>query len=123
MCSSDLGEVVSGARRLEQVGEARDVRREIAPIHLTDRHPAGCAPSHHAVVVEHGHPVGGEPDIALEPRRPEPEGEGEGLEGVLRRMRTGSAVPEDHGLVEEGGDALLHPLDATERTASPPVGL
>src|ERR687898_44480 len=51
-------------------------------------------PADEAVMVEDGLAVGGEPDVALEPGGAQPQGEGEGLEGVLRRMGTRTAMSE-----------------------------
>ena len=53
-----------------------------------DRAPPEALP-HHAVVVEHGTPSRGEPHVALEARRAQPQGEPEGLQGVLRGVGPG----------------------------------
>ena len=63
-------------------------------------------PPDHAVVVEHGLAVGGEPHVALQPGRPEAHGEAEGLEGVLGGVGPGAPVGEaDRGVGARGGGA------------------
>jgi signal peptidase I len=86
-------QVVLGAALGVEVLERRDVRRELGPRQLGDR-PPPHATSHDAVVVEHGHAVRGQPHVALEPGRPEPQCQLERLDRVLRRVRPRPAMPE-----------------------------
>ena len=57
-------------------------RRQGGPVDLRRSASVGAADPP-AVVVEHGHAVGGEPHVALEPGGAQPEAELEGLDGVL----------------------------------------
>ena len=61
-----------------------------------------------AVVVEHGHTVGGEPDVALQAGGAEPQGQLEGLEGVLPGVAAGASMGEADRRHEEAGEPLLH---------------
>ena len=68
--------------------------------HRGDRALA-APPAHHAVVVEDRDPVSGEPDVGLQPGRPEPQGQGERVQGVLRGVRPGPPVGEADRRVDE----------------------
>ena len=81
--------------------------RQIGSSNVADRATAN-APLDHAVVIEHGHAVGGEPDVALQPGRTEFECQLEGLERVLRSMRAGASMSERDRRIEQGGETLLH---------------
>ena len=54
-------------------------------------------PADDAVVVEHRLAVGGEPDVALEAGRAQPQGQRERLEGVLGGVGPGAPVGEADG--------------------------
>jgi hypothetical protein len=100
-------ELVVGAAGGEQVGDRRDVCRQVGPAQLGD--PAFPGPDpHHAVVVEHRHPVGGEPQVALQPGGSEPEAQLERFDRVLRGVGTGATVGKRDRWVEQRGESLLH---------------
>ena len=85
-----------GRCRDQQVGERRDVRREIGVEDRSDGLRAQTA-LHHAVMVEDSHPVGREPDVTFKTCGTESKGQSERLEGVLRGVGLGTAVGEsDH---------------------------
>ena len=66
---------------------------------LTDRALPPPDPRH-AVVIEHRHPVGGQPDVALEAGRAEAKCQLERLDRVLRRVRTSATVGERDRWIE-----------------------
>ena len=55
----------------------------------------------HAVVIEHRNPVRGQPDVALQTRGSEAEGESERLQRVLGGVGTAAAVGEGDGRVDQ----------------------
>ena len=61
-----------------------------------------------AVMVEHGDPVGGDPDIALDAGRSEASGQREGVDRVVRGMGPSAPVSEGEGGIELGWEPLLH---------------
>ena len=66
---------------------------QVGPVEVGD--PAlPEALAHHAVVVEHGLAVPGEPHVALEPRRAQPNGQDKGFQRVLGGVGPGSPVGE-----------------------------
>ena len=87
-------------------------RRASRPATGCDR-AADCAGGHaigrflrrtlldHAVVIEHRHPVGGQPDVALEAGRAEAKCQLERLDRVLRRVRASAAVGERDRWIEQ----------------------
>ena len=101
-------QVVVVTALLEQVGQRRDVRREVGPVDLGDpprlRRPTRTTPSWSST----GDTVAGQPDVALEPGRAEPEAQREGLDRVLRRMGPGAPMGERDGPFEERREPLLH---------------
>ena len=102
-------QVVVGSAALDQLGERRDVAGQRRPLQLADRPVSPERPLDDAVVVEHRHAVGGDPDVALQTVGTQLEGQLEPRQGVLRGVSPGAAVAEGDGLVEERGEALLHP--------------
>ncbi len=65
------GQLEVGAATRVELGEGGDVVGQLAPGQLGDATAPG-SPAHHAVVVEHRLPVGGEPDVALQPGGAQP---------------------------------------------------
>jgi hypothetical protein len=59
-------------------------------------------------VVEDGHAVGGDPDVAFQARGAQFESQFEAGQGVLRGMGSRPAVTEGDRVVEERRKALLH---------------
>ncbi len=84
------------ADRPVEILERRDVVGECGPFHRGDGTPTE-APPDDPVVVEHGHAVGGHPDVALETGRTQTHGELEGRERVLPFVGPGAPVGEEHG--------------------------
>ena len=76
---------------------------------LADRPISPEGPLDHPVVVEHRHAVGGDPDVALEARGAQLQGQFEPRQRVLRGMGPGAAMAERDGIVEERWKPLLHP--------------
>jgi hypothetical protein len=111
-------EVELGAELLEQVGERRDVRGEVGSVHLGDRTPTQAA-AHHAIVVEHGDAVAGEPDVALESRGAEPDGQTEGLDGVLAGVGACAPVGEGDGPGQVRGETRAHHAIVADPWARP----
>ena len=72
-----------------------------------DRPPPPADP-HHAVVVEHGDAVGGQPDVALETGRAETKAQREGIERVLGGMGASAPVGERDRVLEQRREPLLH---------------
>ncbi len=74
---------------------------------VADGPPAPTDP-HDAVVIEHRHAVGGQPDVALQTGRAEAEAQREGLEvfsgAWARAPRWANAI----GLLEQRREPLLH---------------
>ncbi len=101
-------ELEVGAALVVELSQGRDVLRQGGPLVLPDGLPAEPAALHQAVVVEHGLAVLGQPDVALEPRGAEPQGQAEGLERVLLGVSPGPPVGEPDGRHAEGGEPLLH---------------
>ena len=64
--------------------------------------------SHDSIVIEHGNPVVGHPDVAFETCRSEPERKREALQGVVGSMRAGAAVGKSDRWIELGRETLLH---------------
>ncbi len=95
------GEVVPRATPFEQIGERRDVGRKVRPANRGDRSAPAEGTAHDPVVVEHRHPVGGQPDIALQPAGTELEGQAEGFEGVLGGVGAGTPMGEDDRFGEQ----------------------
>ncbi|MEY4223877.1 MAG: hypothetical protein RIS33_811, partial [Actinomycetota bacterium] len=91
-------EVVVAGTGVDHLGNRRDVSRKIDSAHRADRHLASPAPDE-TVVIENGHPVGGDPDIGLESGGTEAEGQLERLDRVLVGVGPGSPVGEpDRGI-------------------------
>ena len=93
-----------GAALGVQVRQGGDVARQRGPGDLGDLAPPAADPGH-AVVVEDGHTVGGDPHVALEPGGAQPASQREGLEGVLGGVGPGAAVGETDGWAAQRGDA------------------
>ena len=73
---------------------------QIRALHVADQSLAPAEPNN-TVVIEHHHPVGGQPGVALQARRAEPQGQREGIERVLTGMGAGAAVGEGDRPVEQ----------------------
>ena len=89
-------QLVAGAAVLVQLGQGGHVRRQLRPGELADRSLAKPG-GDDAVVVEHRLAVGGQPDVALETGRTEPQAEGERLERVLPGVCPGTPMGEGDG--------------------------
>lgn len=63
---------------------------------------------HDPIVVEDGHAVGSDPDVALQPVRAQSKAEREGLKRVLRCVRLGPTMRGRDRDVEQRGESLLH---------------
>ena len=85
---------------VEHLGERRDVRREACPIDLGDG-PLAEPLLDDPVVIEHRDAVSGQPDVALEAGRAQPEREVERLDRVLGRVGTSAAVGERDRWIEQ----------------------
>jgi hypothetical protein len=96
-----------GPALVEQPSQRRDVLGEFVAAAGADRSTAPAQPDD-AIVIEHRDAVGSQPDVALQPGRPELEGDMERLDGVLRRPVPGTAVGEANGRIEQRRQALLH---------------
>ena len=92
---------------------------QVGPVDGRDRRACGRAPDD-PVVVEHGLAVGGEPDVALQAGGAEPEGEGEGLDRVLRGVGPGAPVGERRsvGSTSDGRRVGTRAMLAAERHRS-----
>jgi sec-independent protein translocase protein TatB len=97
-----------------QFGEVGDVLGQIGSVDLTDR--AFAQPfANDAVVIEHGHTVGGEPNVTLQPGRAEAKRKPERLHCVLGRIALCATVAEANRRVQKRGKPLLHPVSLTNR--------
>ncbi len=103
------GEVVPRATSLEKIGERRDVGGKVRPAHRGDRSSPAERTAHDPIVVEDGHPVGRQPDIALQPTGPELERQAEGFKGVLGGVGAGTPMGEDDRFGEQRRRSLIHP--------------
>ena len=83
----------------EQVGERGDLVGQIGSHGIGDR-PAAEPTTHHTVMVEHDHPICGDPGVGLQSRGAEPHRKGERLEGVLRGVGASATVGESDRRVE-----------------------
>ncbi len=95
-----------GPAGVDQVVERWDPLREFVPGEVGDA--ALAHPSDHAIVLEHGDPVAGEPHVALETIGPHLERELEGGDRVLGGVGSGTSVGERDRVVEQGRKSLLH---------------
>ena len=85
---------------LEQLGERRDVRRQLIASQVADRAFSPLHP-HHAVVIEHGNAIGGQPHVALEAVRAETKCQLKGIDRVLAGVRSGAPMGERDRVFEE----------------------
>lgn len=60
-------------------------------------------------MVEHGHPITGDPTVALQPVGTQLQGQLKGIDGVFTSVRPSTAMGEGNGLFEQRWEALLHP--------------
>ena len=96
-----------GGRLDQQRFDARNVGLQSSEIHLADRQPANTD-SRHAIVIEDGYAVGGEPHVTLQACGPELERQPKCRHGVFRRMRSGAPVGEGDRSAEVTRQSLLH---------------
>ena len=73
--------------------------RQLTALEIADRTFPAADPGD-AVMIEHRHTIGGQPDVALEPGRPEAQRELERLDRVLRCMGTRAPMGESDRWIE-----------------------
>ncbi len=100
-------QVEVGTALVEQLAQRRDVLGQVVGHGTRDR-PAPTPDTDDTVVIEHGHAVGGQPDVALEPGGPELQGDPERLDRVLRRPVAGASMGEADRRIEQRRQPLLH---------------
>lgn len=100
-------EVVVGSALGEEAFERRDVFGELGRRVLGDR-PPPPADAELPVVIEHDNAVCGDPHVALQSRRTEPQSERERLDGVLAGMSPRAAVGEQDRFGKQRRETLLH---------------
>ncbi len=76
------------------------MRRQLVASQVADRALAALHPRH-AVVIEDGNAVGGQPHVALEPGCAETKCQLKGRDRVLAGVRAGTSMGERDGAIEE----------------------
>lgn len=100
-------QVVFGSAGFHQFRKGGDVLRQLRPAEVPNGAVAEPSPDH-AVVVDDGNPVAGDPDVGLEAVGTQSEGKGERLEGVLGGVGPTTSVGKADRAVEQRGETLLH---------------